>query len=625
MTSSSVARVKQSAHQFIFSGHGGPGRGMSLTKPFFCFVQGIMEVAEQRDKWSYKVEFVFSCVALSLGLGNIWRFPYLTYQNGGAAFLVPYLLLLMVLGRPMYFLELILGQFSSSSTIKSFACLPLAQCLPMVMMYAVFLTSIYYNVISCYTLTYVYYSLWQVLPWSQCNPEWTNKYCFVQGSKFVAFVTVLVPFVMMVALLIRGATLTGVGFGTAYYLLPKWRRLLEYKVWQKAAEQVLISLGVAQGMVITMGSYNEFSNNANIDVYVIAVIDVVVSLVGGLVVFTVLGSMAFRLRVSMMDVLRIGDIHADGLYTTGLGLVFVAYPQAISTVSQPKLWAATFFAMLFLLTMGSQMAFVESLLSALKDQFENLHERRTTLAAVACCVGFLLGLPLTMQGGFYILNAIDTEVGGNLLRWIALFEIVYMIIGYGINRLSLDAEFMMDRPMGLPIEICWKFFCPILLLFVCISSIFETRPLTLGAYVYPPWVQVIGKVLFVTPVLVMAGGGVAHLVKWQGRWSEAVLPRPEWGPKDASTLLRYQLFLFDRAVLPPGKEWVDQEPLRKAALALGWQQHAEAEKDAVAAPSPASAGTVEAAQKEQMVEPSPAAVAIAGNSGNAAGAAKEVV
>ncbi|XP_070396510.1 sodium- and chloride-dependent glycine transporter 2-like isoform X2 [Dermacentor albipictus] len=691
---------------------------------------GIMEVAEQRDKWSYKVEFVFSCVALSLGLGNIWRFPYLTYQNGGAAFLVPYLLLLMVLGRPMYFLELILGQFSSSSTIKSFACLPLAQCLPMVMMYAVFLTSIYYNVISCYTLTYVYYSLWQVLPWSQCNPEWTNKYCFVQGSKFVsckeanesllllfrrinstekdavairngstvymvprdefesryngckdanetsteqffykrflgltsgidelggvqtdiflallvawvivflavsrgirssgkvAFVTVLVPFVMMVALLIRGATLTGVGFGTAYYLLPKWRRLLEYKVWQKAAEQVLISLGVAQGMVITMGSYNEFSNNANIDVYVIAVIDVVVSLVGGLVVFTVLGSMAFRLRVSMMDVLRIGDIHADGLYTTGLGLVFVAYPQAISTVSQPKLWAATFFAMLFLLTMGSQMAFVESLLSALKDQFENLHERRTTLAAVACCVGFLLGLPLTMQGGFYILNAIDTEVGGNLLRWIALFEIVYMIIGYGINRLSLDAEFMMDRPMGLPIEICWKFFCPILLLFVCISSIFETRPLTLGAYVYPPWVQVIGKVLFVTPVLVMAGGGVAHLVKWQGRWSEAVLPRPEWGPKDASTLLRYQLFLFDRAVLPPGKEWVDQEPLRKAALALGWQQHAEAEKDAVAAPSPASAGTVEAAQKEQMVEPSPAAVAIAGNSGNAAGAAKEVV
>ncbi|XP_072140629.1 sodium- and chloride-dependent glycine transporter 2-like [Dermacentor andersoni] len=271
------------------------------------------------------------------------------------------------------------------------------------------------------------------------------------------------------------------------------------------------------------------------------------------------------------------------------------------------------------------MAFVESLLSALKDQFENLHQRRTTLAAVACCVGFLLGLPHTMQGGFYILNAIDTEVGVNLLRWIALFEIVYMIIGYGINRLSLDAEFMMGWPMGLPIEICWKFFCPILLLFLCISSIFETRPLTLGAYVYPPWVQLIGKVLFVTPVLVMAGGGVAHLVKCQGRWSEAVLPRPEWGPKEASTLLRYQLFLFDRALLPPGKAWADQEPLKKAALALGWQQHAEAEKDAMAAPSTASAGAVEAAQKEQMLEPSTAAVAIAGNSGTAAGAAKEVV
>ncbi|KAH6919482.1 hypothetical protein HPB50_029530 [Hyalomma asiaticum] len=143
-----------------------------------------MEVAEPRDKWSHRIEFVLSCVALSLGLGNMWRFPYLTYQNGGAAFLIPYVLLLTVLGRPMYFLELILGQFCSSSTIKAFACVPLAQYVPMVMMYAVFLTIIYYNVISSYALAYVYYSLWKVLPWTKCNPEWTNQYCFVQGSKF---------------------------------------------------------------------------------------------------------------------------------------------------------------------------------------------------------------------------------------------------------------------------------------------------------------------------------------------------------------------------------------------------------------------------------------------------------
>ncbi|KAH7975857.1 hypothetical protein HPB52_006360 [Rhipicephalus sanguineus] len=98
------------------------------------------EAAEPRDQWGYKIEPILSCLSLSFGLGNIWRFPYLTYKNGGGV--------------------------------------------PVVMMYTVFLTSIYYNVISSYALAYFYYSLWKVQPWTTCNPEWTNEYCFVQGSVF---------------------------------------------------------------------------------------------------------------------------------------------------------------------------------------------------------------------------------------------------------------------------------------------------------------------------------------------------------------------------------------------------------------------------------------------------------
>ncbi|KAH7975856.1 hypothetical protein HPB52_006359 [Rhipicephalus sanguineus] len=401
----------------------------------------------------------------------------------------------------------------------------------------------------------------------------------------VAFLIVLVSLLMMVALLIRGTTLTGVSFGIAYYLLPKWRRLLEYEVWQKAAEQVLISLGLAQGMVITMGSYNEFSNNPRIDAYVIAVVDVIVSLVGGLVVFTVLGSMSFRMRISMVDLLKIGDMNADGLYTTGLGLVLIAFPQAVSTVSQPNLWAAVFFAMMFLLTVGSQMAFVETLLSPLKDGYEYLRQRRTTLAAVACCIGFLLGIPLTMQGGFYMLTAIDTEVTGNFIRWIALFEIGYLAIGYGINKLSTDAEFMLDSPLGLPVELCWKFLCPVLLLIVCISSLPESGPLTLGAYVYPDWVHVIGAALVAVPVCAMFVGGVVHFVKCQGSWSEAAQPLPDWGPKDSETLMRYQLVLLDRVVLPSRKASVAQGPIKEVLPTLEPQKSAESDKES---PSPSS-------------------------------------
>ncbi|KAK8772452.1 hypothetical protein V5799_024303, partial [Amblyomma americanum] len=172
------------------------------------------------------------------------------------------------------------------------------------MMYAVFFLGIYYNVILGYSLTYLYYSFWKILPWTECNPDWTNEYCFVQGSEFVAFFTAVVPILILGVLLTRGVTLQGANWGLAYYLLPDWKKILDYAVWQKAAEQVFFSLGVAQGMTITMGSYNDFSNNLYKDVYIIVFADLLVSFVGGIVVFSVLGNMAYNLRLAVPDVVN---------------------------------------------------------------------------------------------------------------------------------------------------------------------------------------------------------------------------------------------------------------------------------------------------------------------------------
>ncbi|XP_077495534.1 sodium- and chloride-dependent GABA transporter 1-like isoform X2 [Amblyomma americanum] len=600
----------------------------------------------ERERWANKIEFILSCIGLSIGLGNIWRFPYLTYENGGAAFLVPYIFLMTVIGRPIYFMELILGQFCSFATLNSFACVPLAQGVPLVMMYAVFFISIYYNVILGYSLTYLYYSFWKVLPWTECNPEWATKYCFVQGTKFVTckeanasmlelfrhynstdtdavamsdgttavmvpfkeflqfkrflgltsgiqemgvvqpeifvslmaawlivfftickgiqssgkvvFFTALVPFLILGVLVTRGVTLDGADMGLAYYLVPDWKKILDYSVWQRAAEQVFFSLGVAQGMIITMGSYNEFGNDLYRDVYIIAFADLSISFVGGIVVFSVLGNMAYELHLDVPDVV-----------SSGFGLAFITYPQAVSALSFPNLWAAAFFTMLFFLALGSQIAFAESLLSPLKDRIDYLHEHRTMLAAAACLIGFVLGIPLTTQGGLYLLNAIDTEVGGKLLRWIAVFETVYMAAAYGIERLRLDAEFMMGSPTGWPVQFCWKYVCPCLLTVICISSIITSKPLTLGDYVYPTWVQIIGELLVFVPILAMAGGGLLHFFKCKGSCSEATKPRPEWGPKDPQTLTRYRLFLFERGVVPPGMTEADHESIKKNAMAAG--------------------------------------------------------
>lgn len=78
---------------------------------------------EQRQQWGNGLEFLMSCIAMSVGLGNIWRFPFTAYDNGGGAFLIPYIIVLIVIGRPMYYMEMALGQFASRGNVKTFQAL----------------------------------------------------------------------------------------------------------------------------------------------------------------------------------------------------------------------------------------------------------------------------------------------------------------------------------------------------------------------------------------------------------------------------------------------------------------------------------------------------------------------
>lgn len=78
-----------------------------------------------RPVWGRSIEFLLSCISMSVGLGNIWRFPFTAYENGGGAFLIPYVIILILVGKPMYYMEMILGQFSSRSSVKIWALCPL--------------------------------------------------------------------------------------------------------------------------------------------------------------------------------------------------------------------------------------------------------------------------------------------------------------------------------------------------------------------------------------------------------------------------------------------------------------------------------------------------------------------
>ncbi|KAL1444841.1 hypothetical protein MTO96_029436, partial [Rhipicephalus appendiculatus] len=136
----------------------------------------------ERQKWGNKVEFILSCIGMSVGLGNIWRFPYMAYANGGAAFLIPYTILMITVGKPMYYLELVLGQFQSLGQTHAFNCFPLGKGIGVCMTYVCFFVCLYFNVLLAYALVYMVHSFKSPLPWSKCDPEWADSNCFVRDT-----------------------------------------------------------------------------------------------------------------------------------------------------------------------------------------------------------------------------------------------------------------------------------------------------------------------------------------------------------------------------------------------------------------------------------------------------------
>nr|CAI5822965.1 unnamed protein product [Callosobruchus analis] len=126
-----------------------------------------------------------SCIAMNVGLGNIWRFPFVAYDNGGGAFLIPYLIVLVLIGRPMYYLEMCLGQFNSRGNVKIFENLaPVLKGLGYGQLLGTMCVASYYASLMAITLFYLINSFTASLPWAECNPAWANttSHGFVQPS-----------------------------------------------------------------------------------------------------------------------------------------------------------------------------------------------------------------------------------------------------------------------------------------------------------------------------------------------------------------------------------------------------------------------------------------------------------
>ena len=158
----------------------GRGTGQSDSKDIKT-AQSTQALTEddERGNWDNQCDFFLSCLGYAVGLGNVWRFPYLCYKHGGGSFLVAYSFMLAFAGLPLFFLELSIGQYGGLGPNKLFGRLaPAFKGLGYGMLYVTFLVAIYYNMIIAWTLFYTFAGMQTQLPWEFCGNEFNTLTCY---------------------------------------------------------------------------------------------------------------------------------------------------------------------------------------------------------------------------------------------------------------------------------------------------------------------------------------------------------------------------------------------------------------------------------------------------------------
>ncbi|RUS80653.1 hypothetical protein EGW08_011603 [Elysia chlorotica] len=308
--------------------------------------------------------------------------------------------------------------------------------------------------------------------------------CLLKGIKTtgkVVYFTAIFPYVVLVILFFRGVTLDNASEGIRFFITPNFEKLIDANVWKDAANQIFFSMSIAGGGLITLSSYNRFHNNILRDSLIVAIGDSFTCVLGGFVIFSYLGYMAGQLEVG------VEDVAADGA-----GLAFVVYPEAVSNLPPPTLWALLFFFMLLTLGLDSQFAMIETVLTGVLDQYPKYRPKKTLVIFCICCILFILGLPLTCPGGMYLLQLMDNYVGGMTLIILGFVELVAIVLVYGVNRFCQDIHLMTGSTNFLFWKVTWCALSPLTILFIFIFMFVDYKRSTYDDYTYPVWADVLG-------------------------------------------------------------------------------------------------------------------------------------
>ncbi|XP_063141402.1 sodium-dependent neutral amino acid transporter B(0)AT3 isoform X2 [Rattus norvegicus] len=489
----------------------------------------LVDIEDERPKWDNKLQYLLSCIGFAVGLGNIWRFPYLCHTHGGGAFLIPYFIALVFEGIPLFYIELAIGQRLRRGSIGVWKTIsPYLGGVGLGCFSVSFLVSLYYNTILLWVLWFFLNSFQHPLPWSTC-PLDLNRTGFVQECQssgtvsyfwyrqtlnitsdisntgtiqWKLFLCLVACWTTVYLCVIRGIESTG-----------KMKILQNPRVWLDAATQIFFSLSLAFGGHIAFASYNQPRNNCEKDAVTIALVNSMTSLYASITIFSIMGFKASNdygrcldrnilslinefdfpeLSISRDEYpsvlmylnatqpervarLPLKTCHLEDFLdksASGPGLAFIVFTEAVLHMPGASVWSVLFFGMLFTLGLSSMFGNMEGVITPLFDMgILPKGVPKETMTGVVCFICFLSAICFTLQSGSYWLEIFDSFAASLNLIIFAFMEVVGVIHVYGIKRFCDDIEWMTGRRPSLYWQVTWRVVSPMLLFGIFLSYI----------------------------------------------------------------------------------------------------------------------------------------------------------
>lgn len=424
-----------------------------------------------RELLSSRLGFILIAAGCAIGLGNVWRFPYITGQNGGAIFVGIYVLCLLALGIPCVMVELALGRASQSSITRAFdkienkgskwhlAKYPMMIGPYVLMSYYTVLTGwLLYYVIALASGDFVEISQKATSNGGQISLDViregvTQKFLALLGNpaimasltimvitgailicargvqKGVEFITkplMLILLFLLTALAIYSVTLDGASEGIKYYLSPNLSKIEEVgwiKVIYEALNQAFFTLSVGQGSLLIFGSYINKQKTLATESIIIGSLDTFVALMAGLIIFPVCFSFG---------------INPD----SGPALLFESMLSVFTAMEYGQIAGTIFFIFMFFAAFTTVIAVIESIIALTIEQFNTTRRFAVfinfiiiSLISMPCVLGFNLWSHITPLGeGSTILDFEDFIVSNNILPFGALYFVLFCIFGWGYKN-----------------------------------------------------------------------------------------------------------------------------------------------------------------------------------------------